>query len=74
MQSQRLRAHGVQHVDRVPRPEFALYFSLILIVAVPFALVGWVMSLVRERRIPECGPFARAWREAGEITPEIFRP
>lgn len=74
MNSQRLRAHGVHHVDRVPRPEYTLYFTLILMVAVPFAIVAWINRLVRDRKLPECGPFARAWREAGEITPEIFRP
>ena len=74
MSSQQVRAQAVHHAHRAPRPEYVLYFSLILLVAVPFALVGWVMRLVRERRLPECGPIARAWREATEITPEIFRP
>lgn len=74
MNGNEIRAHGVSHAHRTPRPEYTLYFSLILIVAMPFALIGWVNRLVRDRRLPEMGPFARAWREATEITPEIFRP
>jgi PufQ cytochrome subunit len=44
------------------------------VVAVPIALVAWGVSLVTERRLPVMGPLARAWREAGAITPAIFRP
>jgi hypothetical protein len=36
--------------------------------------VAWAIALVRERHLPVHGPLARAWREAGAITPAIFRP
>jgi hypothetical protein len=58
---------------RAPRAEFYAYFAVIFLVAVPFALVAWVYGLVTERRLPAHGPLARAWREAGAITPSIFQ-
>ncbi|MEY4696942.1 MAG: hypothetical protein RIT14_1370 [Pseudomonadota bacterium] len=62
------------HGHRAPRAEFYAYFVLIFLVAIPFALVAWVIQSVTERRLPVLGPLARAWREAGSITPNIFRP
>ena len=62
------------HAHRAPRVEFYVYFALIFLVAIPFALVAWVVQVVMERRLPVHGPLARAWREAGVITPTIFRP
>jgi hypothetical protein len=66
--------HGVHHAHRTPKAEFYLYFALIFLIAIPFAAVAWIVKLVTDRRLPVLGPFARAWREAGSITPEIFRP
>lgn len=63
--------HHVPH--RAPRAEFYAYFAVIFLVAIPFALVAWVQALVTGRRLPAMGPLARAWREAGAITPSIFR-
>lgn len=65
--------HG-HHGQRAPRAEFYVYFALIFIVAIPFALAAWIVQTLIERRLPVHGPLARAWREAGSITPNIFRP
>ena len=74
MSDQTANGHGAQHTHRTPKAEFYLYFALIFLIAIPFAAVGWVLKLVIDRRLPVHGPLARAWREAGSITPEIFRP
>jgi hypothetical protein len=68
--------HGTSqaHGHRTPKAEFYVYFALIFLVAIPFATVAWVYTLVRDRNLPVHGPMARAWREAGAITPAIFRP
>ncbi len=63
-----------EHGHRTPHAEFYVYFTLIFIVAIPVAFVAWGFALVRDRRLPVMGPLARAWREAGAITPAIFRP
>lgn len=65
--------HGESHVSRTPHAEFYVYFAIIFVLAIPFALVIWTTQLVRERRLPVHGPLARAWREAGTVTPAIFR-
>jgi hypothetical protein len=65
---------GAQHVHRTPKLEFYVYFALIFLVAIPFATVAWAFALLRDRHLPVHGPLARAWREAGAITPAIFRP
>lgn len=62
------------HPARTPRAEFYTYFTLIFLFAIPLSALFWALELVRERRLPALGPFARAWREAGVITPTIFRP
>ncbi|MDM7930595.1 cytochrome PufQ [Tabrizicola sp.] len=67
-------SHGTSHGHRTPRAEFYVYFALIFMVAIPFAAIAWVIALVRDRHLPVHGPLARAWREAGAITPAIFRP
>ncbi|MBP9182399.1 MAG: protein pufQ [Fuscovulum sp.] len=65
---------GAHHAQRTPRAEFYLYFGLIFLIAIPFAAVAWLVQLAIERRLPVHGPLARAWKDAGSITPEIFRP
>ncbi len=65
--------HGESHATRTPHAEFYVYFAIIFVLAIPFAMAIWVVQLVRERRLPVHGPLARAWREAGTVTPAIFR-
>ncbi|MEH6773201.1 MAG: cytochrome PufQ [Cereibacter changlensis] len=63
------RAHG----HRAPRAEFYAYFVVILMGALPVALLTWMASVVRHGRLPARGPFASAWFDAKAITPLIFR-
>jgi hypothetical protein len=66
--------HTAPHGQRTPKAEFYVYFTLIFLMAIPFSVVAWVFALIRDRQLPVHGPMARAWREAGAITPAIFRP
>ncbi|MES2844112.1 MAG: cytochrome PufQ [Pseudomonadota bacterium] len=66
--------HHQGHPARAPRIEFYAYFAIIFLVAIPLSLVAWVFQTITDRRLPAMGPLARAWREAGAITPAIFRP
>lgn len=59
-------------IERVPRVEFRLYFALILLLALPLCMLGWIGALMRQGAWPERGPFARACAEARVITPLIF--
>lgn len=63
--------HNVAH--RAPRAEFYAYFAVILLVALPFALLGWVVQALRRGRLPAQGPLTSAWADAQGITPLIFR-
>lgn len=62
------------HPARTPRTEFYTYFALIFLAAIPFACVTCLWSMLRDRQLPVHGPLARAWRDAGALTPTIFRP
>ncbi len=62
------------HHKRTPKTEYAIYFALILILALPVQSLVWVVSAIRHMRLPAQGPLARALRDAEEITPSIFRP
>jgi PufQ cytochrome subunit len=57
---------------RVPRTEFRLYFTVIFLLAIPVATLGWVASAARHGKLPEKAPIARAWSDAKAITPQIF--
>ena len=59
---------------RTPRAEYATYFALILILALPVQCIVWAGSAIRHLRLPAKGPLARALRDAEAITPAIFRP
>jgi hypothetical protein len=65
--------NGPSHVQRTPKAEFYGYYALIFIVALPFAVLGWIARLVMTRRLPEMNPISRAWADARAITPSIFR-
>ncbi|WP_149588108.1 cytochrome PufQ [Tabrizicola flagellatus] len=62
------------HHRRTPKAEYATYFALILILALPVQCLAWLGSALRHMRLPAVGPLARALRDAEEITPSIFRP
>lgn len=52
--------------------EFYVYFALIFFCALPFATVGWMRDVARQRTLNLLGPLARAWAEADRMTPLIF--
>jgi hypothetical protein len=55
------------------RLEYGVYFTLILLVALPVATIDWLASPLIRGRLPEKGPLARARAEACAITTMIFR-
>ena len=63
----------MHHTPRVPRAEFKVYFALILLIAVPVHVVGWVGETVIRGHMPRLDPITRAWKDATAITPMIFR-
>ena len=60
------------HKYRTPRTEYRVYFTIIFLFAVPFAILSWAWTALRTRRRPAQGPITRAWTEAQAITPLIF--
>jgi hypothetical protein len=52
--------------------EFTVYFSIIFVLAIPFATVFWVLDVIRKQTLMLHGPLARAWAEADRVTPLIF--
>lgn len=62
------------HHKRTPKAEYATYFVLILILALPVQCLVWLARALRHMTLPAEGPLARALRDAEEITPSIFRP
>ncbi len=52
--------------------EFTVYFSLIFVLAIPFATVFWLADVFRKQTLNLHGPLARAWAEADRITPILF--
>ncbi|MEL7012610.1 MAG: cytochrome PufQ [Pseudomonadota bacterium] len=52
--------------------EFHVYFTLIFILAIPFATERYISHVIRKRSLDVRGPIARAWAEADRITPLIF--
>ncbi len=61
------------HSQRTPHAEFYAYFGVIFLVAIPFAIIGWLARVAITRRMPDTNPILRAWTDAGAITPSIFR-
>lgn len=53
-------------------PEFILYFTILFLISIPFAMVDWIRQSMRRRTLNLRGPLARAWSEADRITPIIF--
>ncbi len=52
--------------------EFTFYFSIILVLAIPFATVFWLLEVIRKQTLRLRGPLARARAEANRVTPLIF--
>ena len=52
--------------------EYRVYFTLILLAALPICSVIWTYSLIRHVSLPPKGPLSMAWSEARTITPRIF--
>lgn len=52
--------------------EFAVYFAIIFMLAIPFTTVSWLRDVFRRRTLFLHGPLARAWAEADRVTPTIF--
>ena len=52
--------------------EFTVYFSIIFVLAIPFATVFWVLDVIRKQTLMLHGPLARAWAAADRVTPLIF--
>ncbi|KUJ79798.1 cytochrome PufQ [Ruegeria profundi] len=68
-----LNAHSEAGKKRSQRtPEFILYFSILFLISIPFAVVEWIRHALRRRTLNLRGPLARAWSEADRITPIIF--
>ena len=52
--------------------EFVLFFSIIFMLAIPFATASWIADVFRRKSIFINGPLARSRAEADRITPVIF--
>ena len=52
--------------------EFVLFFSIIFVLAIPFATVSWIVDVFRKKSIFLDGPLTRARAEADRTTPVIF--
>ena len=54
------------------RAEYQFYFALILICALPIALVLWLAGLVGLVPLRDRNPFRAAWHEASTVAPKLF--
>lgn len=61
-----------RRTGRQRNAEFAVYFTLIFILALPSSCISWVRDVIRHRTLNLLGPLARAWAEADRTTPLIF--
>jgi hypothetical protein len=64
--------HATRSGHRSQRTEFCVYFGIIFLATLPLALLTWTLHAVKQGRLPENGPVARAWSQARIITPMIF--
>jgi hypothetical protein len=58
---------------RAGRIEYSIYFALIFLIALPFALLAVPVSLALHGSFPAKGPIARARAEAHAAATMIFR-
>jgi hypothetical protein len=61
-----------RRMPAAPRREFYAYFAIIFVATLPLAFVTWTLAALRQMRLPEKGPIAKAWSQARIITPMIF--
>lgn len=52
--------------------EYAVYFGIIFLCALPFALIGCLRDTLTGRQKGPVNPIERARREASRVTPLIF--
>ena len=57
-----------------PRREYYAYFAIIFVATLPLSFLTWALAAGRQLSLPEKGPIARAYSQAGIITPMIFHP
>ena len=65
--------HSRHRGPRTESFEYRLYFAIIFVFALLFAVAGHVWSVLRLAKAPVQGPVARARAEANQIAPMIFR-
>jgi hypothetical protein len=53
--------------------EYAVYFAPVFVIALPFALLGWLATPLVTGRRADLGPIARARADARAVTAQIFR-
>ncbi len=64
-------AHAARLAAR--RREYAAYFAVVLVLALPLSLAVWALKALRRAALPEQGPLAAAWGQAAIITSIILR-
>jgi hypothetical protein len=65
-----VRAH---HQPRTPTIEYRIYFAIIFLISLPWALVKWLVTVgERDPERPAFGFVGLAWRQAKVVTPLIF--
>lgn len=67
-------ANGLEPArHRGPSVEYRIYFAIIFLLSLPWALVSWMFGLAApDSEDARLGFFGRAWRRAAIITPMIF--
>lgn len=58
---------------RAGRWEYAAYFAPVFVIALPFAVLGWLAAPVLRGSLPPQGPIAKARADARAVTAQIFR-
>lgn len=67
-------SNGFAHMPaRGQSIEYRLYFAVIFLISLPWALASWALGLARpDSEDAGLGFIGRAWRQAAIITPMIF--
>jgi len=59
-------------VRKAPKAEFATYFVVIFIAALPLSCFTWLLGVARTGSFNRQNPIKSAWSQARIITPMIF--